>query len=126
MDYAPLQQTRIAALVPPATPGPTVVVKPVIGKPVAQPALPRAGKRFSVTFRITRSDNGTAITSVTTLRSTTVLAGKVVAHVSRFSAGQLKITLQLPKAAKGKQLKITVRVTADNQTATKVVTYKVR
>jgi hypothetical protein len=117
MDYAPAQQNRIASLVPPADPGPQVVVKPVIGRPVAQPAVPKAGKRLTVVFRITRSDNGAPIANFTA-QSNVRVAGR--------SAGRVEVKLGVPKTAKGKLLRITLTVRADNQPATKAVSYKVR
>jgi hypothetical protein len=40
-------------------------VKPVIGPPATVPAKPLAGRRFSVAFKITRSDTGAPLTSGT-------------------------------------------------------------
>lgn len=124
-DYVPLQQNRIAALVPPSNPGPPVVIKPVVGKPVAKPRQPRAGKRFAVTFRVTRSNDGAPMTNAA-VKSSTRIAGKPVRHGYSFSAGQLRVKLTLPKTAKGKPLRVTVKVIAEGQAATKVVAYKVR
>jgi len=106
-------------------PAPPVVVKPVIGKPVAAPTAPVAGKRFTVTLAITRSDDGAPLTSAT-IGCTTKVAGKVVPHKHTFANGTIKATLLVPKAAKGRQLKIAVKVTAEGQAATKVFTFKVR
>ena len=46
-DYVQLANSRVLAQVPAANPGPPVVVKPVIGRPTALPAQPKAGKRFA-------------------------------------------------------------------------------
>jgi hypothetical protein len=125
LSFAQLQQTRIAAVVPPADPGPPVVVKPVIGKPIAQPAQPKAGKRFSVVFRLTRSDDRSTLTNATA--ATTVrIAGRLVPHRYVLGAGRVRVTLVVPKTAKGKQLRITVKVRTEGQSATKSVAYKVR
>ena len=35
-----------------------LVAKPVIGQPITVPAHPLAGKRFTVSFKVTRSDTG--------------------------------------------------------------------
>jgi hypothetical protein len=105
-------------------PAPPVVVKPVIGKPTVSPAAPVAGKRFTVSFPITRSDDGAPLTSAT-IGCTTKVAGKVVPHTHTFANGTIRATLVVPKAAKGKQLKVVVKVTAENQAATKVFTFKV-
>lgn len=119
------QQARIAALVPESNPGPPVVVKPVIGKPVAQPVQPRAGKAFGVTFKVTWSNDRTPVASGT-LVSSARISGKAVSHGYSFRAGRIHVTLRVPKTANGKRLKITLKVVVDNQTATKVVTYTVQ
>lgn len=110
-------------LVLPAPPPPPPPVKPLIGKPVTT-AAPVAGKRFAVSFPVTRSDDGQPLRTGTAECKTTV-AGKTVPHTHTFKGGTLKATVAVPKAAKGKQLKIAVKVTADTA-ATKVFTFKVR
>jgi hypothetical protein len=77
-DYVPLQQNRIAALVPPAHPGPSTV-EPVIGAARAQPARPSAGKRFTLTFSVTWSDDGSAVASASVATKTNI-ASKAVPH----------------------------------------------
>lgn len=125
MDYVPTQQSRIAALIPPSNPGPRAIIRPVVGKPVAQPTQPRAGKRFTATIRVTRSNDGAPLTNAT-VASTVRIAAKLMPHQYRFSAGQLRLALGVPTTARGKQLKITVKAAADGQAATKSFTYKVR
>jgi len=105
-------------------PPPPVAVKPVIGKPVVL-AAPIAGKLFTITFPVVRSDDGTPLTTAT-VGCTTTVAGKTIPHTHTFKSGTVKTTLVVPKAAKGKQLKIAVKVTAGSQAATKVVTFKVK
>ena len=105
-------------------PPPPAVVKPVIGKPVTTSA-PIAGKRFTVSFPVTRSDSGAPMTGAA-IACTTTVAGKVVPHRHAFSGGSVRATLVIPKAAKGKQLMVTLTLTTQNQTATKVVTLMVR
>ena len=106
---------------PPPPPPPPV--KPMIGKPAARTA-PVAGKKFTVSFPIKSSVDGKPLTTGTAECKTTV-AGKTVRHTHTFKGGILKATVKIPKAAKGKKLKIAVKVTAD-KTATKVFTFKVR
>jgi hypothetical protein len=101
-----------------------LVVKPIIGKPMATPAAPVAGKRFTVSFPVTSSVDGKPLTTGTAECKTTV-AGKTVPHTHTFSSGTLKATVKVPKAAQGKQLKIAVKVIADSA-ATKVFTFKVK
>ena len=124
-DHAPNVGWWTYELTKPAPPPPSAAVKPVIGKPLATPAQPVAGKRFVVTFPVTRSDDGTPLVTGT-VACTTKVAGKVVPHRQTFKAGQARATLVIPKAAKGKQLRIAVKVTAGNQAASKVVTYRIR
>jgi hypothetical protein len=123
-DYAPLQQNRIAALVPPADPGPATV-KPVIGTPHAQPARPSAGKRFNLTFRVTWSDDGSALTSASVATKSSI-ASRAVPHRYSFGAGRLTISMAVPRTAKGKELKITATVRSENRATTKTVAYRVR
>jgi hypothetical protein len=111
--------------VAPAPPPTPVVVKPVIGKPVAAPKQPIAGKRFTVRLPVTRSDDGTPLTKAD-VACTTKVAGKVVPHRHTFRNGTLKTSLSIPKTAKGKRLKIAVKVAANKQVAKKVLTYKIR
>jgi hypothetical protein len=112
------------AMTKPAPPPPPVGIRPVFGRPVATPAQPIAGKRFTLAFSVTRSDDGAPL-ATGTLACTTKAAGKVVPHRHTFTAGQARVTLTVPKAAKGKLLKIGAKVTA-NTTATKVFTFKIR
>lgn len=110
--------TGVAPLPPPPS-----AVKPMIGKPVSAKA-PMAGKKFTVKFAVTSSVDKTPLKTGTAECKTTV-AGKTVRHTHSFKGGVLKATVKIPKAAKGKKLKIAVKVTAD-KTATKVFTFKVR
>ncbi|MFO7592341.1 MAG: hypothetical protein R6X23_15895 [Acidimicrobiia bacterium] len=110
--------------VAPAPPTP-VAVKPIMGKAVATPKQPIAGKRFTVTFPVTASTTGAPLAGAK-LSCTTKVAGKVVPHVHAYTTGKAKATLLVPKTGKGKQLKVSAKVTANGQTATKVVTYKIR
>jgi hypothetical protein len=103
---------------------PQTIVKPIIGAPVTT-AGPIAGKRFVVSFAVTRSDDGKPMTSATVGCKTTV-AGKTVRHTHTFANGKIKAVVTMPNAAKGKQLKVALKVTADGQAAAKVVTFKIR
>jgi hypothetical protein len=104
-------------------PAPPPAVKPLIGKPIARTAAV-AGKKFTVSFPVTSSVDGKPLTTGIAECKTTV-AGKTVRHTHTFKGGTLKATVKIPKAAKGKKLKIAVKVTADSA-ATKVFTFKVR
>lgn len=123
-DEAPNTGFWTYILTKPAPPPPPPPVKPVIGKPVAMPAAPIAGKKFTISVPVTRSDDGAPLTTGTVACKTTV-ASKTVPHTHTFKSGTVKAVVAVPKAAKGKQLKIAVKVTADTA-ATKVFTFKVR
>lgn len=111
-------------LTKPAPPPPPPAVKPMIGKPKATPAAPMAGKKFTVRFPVTSSVDKKPLKTGTAECKTTV-AGKTVRHTHTFKGGVLKATVKIPKAAKGKKLRIAVQVTAD-KTTRKVFTFKVK
>ncbi len=112
------------------TPGvfqPPAVVKPkpVFGKPLALPAQPVAGKRFTFTLAVKRSDTGAPLTAGRMVCSPTV-AGKLLKHTESFKAGKARLSLLVPKTAKGTLLRVRIKIATVGQTATKVFTYKVR
>lgn len=119
-DGAPDSPFWTYVLTKPAPPPP---VKPLIGKPVTT-AAPVAGKRFTVSFPVTRSDDASPLTTAAVACKATV-AGKTVPHTHTFKSGTVRAVVSIPKAAKGKQLKIAVKVTADTA-STRVFTFKVR
>ena len=111
---------------PTPTPTPTpapAAVKPVIGAPARAPAAVVAGKRLTVTFPVTRSDNGRALTSGRMICDPSV-TGKVIPHAESFRAGKARLSFLVPKTAKGKLLKVTI--TSGSQLATKIATFRVR
>src|SRR5215831_13416454 len=84
-------------------------VTPVIGRPTAVPAAPIAGKRVTVRFPVTRSDNGAPLTAGTMACDPRV-NGKMLKHAESFRGGTATLVLQVPRAVKGKQLKIKLTV----------------
>jgi hypothetical protein len=110
---------------PPPPPPAPAVVKPVIAAPVSTPRVPLAGKRLTVTFLVTRSDNGEPLTSGTMVCDPSV-AGKVITHSESFRAGKASLSFLVPKTAKGKQLKVKLTIKAGTQSAGKIVTLRVR
>ncbi len=96
----------------------------MIGKPKATPAAPVAGKKFTVRFPVTSSVDKKPL-KIGTAECKTTVAGKTVRHKHTFRGGVLKATVKIPKAAKGKKLRIAVQVTAD-KTTRKVFTFKVK
>ena len=110
---------------PPATanPAPTVV-KPVFGAILTIPAKPVAGKRFTYGIKVTRSDTGAPLTKGTMVCDPSI-AGRVLPHAEQFKQGVAAMTFLVPRTAKGRQLRIKVKIVSGNQSTTKVVTYKV-
>ena len=54
------------------------------------------------------------------------VAGRLIKHTESFKAGKARLTFLVPKTAKGKQLKIKVKIVSGNQSTTKVFTFKIR
>jgi hypothetical protein len=105
---------------PPAAPA-----KPVIGKPKAVPPTPTAGKRFTVSFAVTRSDNGEPLTSGRMICDPSVV-GKTIRHAESFKGGTARLSFVVPRAAKGKLLKVKVTIKNGYRATTKIATFKVR
>jgi hypothetical protein len=99
--------------------------KPVIGKLVTVPAQPQAGKRFTVSFKVTRSDTGAALTTGKMICDPSV-AGQVLRHAESFKAGTARLSFVVPANAAGKLLKVKVTIKAGSKSATKVATFRVQ
>jgi hypothetical protein len=109
---------------PPPPPPPPVAFKPVIGTPTASPAV--AGKRMVVRFPVTRSDTGGKLTAGKLVCDPSV-SGKVIAHAEQFKGGVAQLIFTVPKAAKGKLLKVHVTIrTVSGQSATRTATFRVK
>jgi hypothetical protein len=98
--------------------------KAVIGPAVALPKRAVAGKRFTVTFAVSRSDNGRPLAGGTMSCSPTI-NGKLVAHTDSMSNGTARLSLVVPKNAKGKTLSVKLAVTAGGSTVAKVASYRI-
>lgn len=92
--------------------------------PLTFPTKPVAGKRFTFAMRVKRSDNGAALTSGTMTCDPSV-GGVVLKHDESFTDGLARLSFIVPKTAKGKLLKIRVKISTGGASATKVVSYKV-
>ena len=99
-------------------------VKPVIGQPVTVPAQPVAGKRFTVSFKVTRSDTGASLTTGKMICDPSVV-GKVIRHAESFNNGVARLAFVVPADAAGKLLKVHVTIKAGSQAATKVATFRI-
>jgi hypothetical protein len=89
-------------------------LKPAIGKPVLQPARAAAGKRLTVSMPVTANPLGKPSAPLASgkIVGTVTVGGKPVAHTTSLNGGVAKVSLLLPRTAKGKTAKVTVTVTA--------------
>ena len=110
---------------PPPTTAPAPVVEPVIGAPTTTPARPVAGRRLTVTFPVTRGDSGAPLTRATMICDPSV-AGKVLAHRERFTAGTATLSLTVPKGARGKLLTVKLTIKTGSGSASRTATFRVR
>jgi len=103
---------------------PVAAVKPWIGNPATTPAKAVAGKRFTVSFPVTRADNGMPLTSGTMICDPSV-QGKVIPHAESFKNGTAQLLFTIPKSAKGKRLKVQVTIKLGSQSTTRIATFHV-
>ena len=103
---------------------PTPVARPVIGKPSASPPRPVAGKAFSVTFAVSRSDTGAPLL-VGTMRCDPRIAGRALAHRERFAFGKARLWMRIPAAARGLTLQVHLTITSKSASATRAATFRI-
>jgi hypothetical protein len=106
-------------------PTPAPVVAPIFGSVTTVPARPVAGKKFVFTLAVKRSDTGAPLTQGTMVCDPSV-GGKVIKHAESFTGGKARLAFVVPKTARGKQLKVKVKIVTGTQSATKVATFKVK
>jgi hypothetical protein len=104
---------------------PAVPEKPVISKPVAVPAKATAGKVFSVSFPVTSSVTGAKLVSATMIGNPSV-KGTVIKHHEQFKNGNATIRLTIPATARGKTLKVNLKMVLGEQSAIRIATFLVR
>jgi hypothetical protein len=112
--------TAIAAARSPSAAG----YRPVIAKPTTVPASPLAGKPFSVSYKVTRSDTGAPLVRGTMVCDPSI-GGTVVKHVESFKAGIARLALVVPMAAADKQLKVRLTIRSGTLSTTRVTTFRV-
>ena len=84
------------------------------------------GSPLTVTFMVLRSDNGKPLTGAAMVCNPT-FKGRQLAHTESFVRGKAKVRFVVPKAAKGKVVKLSLKVTtSDGRAAKRVATFKVR
>ncbi len=89
---------------------PTLIL--VATEPVATPRRPRAGRSFSVSLPVTRSDTGRPISSGNVDCSVRA-AGVAVRATGRVAGGSATCAFVVPRAAKGKVVRGTITVRSD-------------
>jgi hypothetical protein len=99
--------------------------RPVIAKPVATPAQPAAGKPFSVSFKVTRSDTGKPFVGGQ-MKGDPRIAGRPVQHTESFRRGTARVSLVVPGSAMGKTLRVSVAIKDGATTSTRSATYRVQ
>ncbi|MGE5273553.1 MAG: Calx-beta domain-containing protein [Verrucomicrobiota bacterium] len=99
------------------------VVKPVIGQPTTVPARAVAGKRLTVSYKVTRSDNGKALTAGRMMCDPSS-SGKVIAHTESFRAGYARLSFVVPATATQVRVKVTIK--SGVKSTTKISTFAVR
>jgi hypothetical protein len=123
-----LKANVLAAAVPRealAQPPARRAVRPVLGKAVGSPGKPRAGKRFTFSLPVTRSDTHARLLTGKLVCNPSV-AGKRVRHAESFKAGKVRLSLVVPATARGKLLKVKITVIALGHTARHTYAFAVR
>jgi len=54
------------------------------------------------------------------------IRGKVIPHVEPFRNGTARLTMRIPKDAKGKLLRVKLEILLGNESARRIATYRVR
>ena len=90
----------------------------------APPAKPAAGKLFSVGTRVTRGDNGAAV-ATGTVTCTVRVGSAPLRATGRIRNGVAYCAMQIPRTAKGKLVRVTVKVTFQGVATTKTFSARV-
>jgi hypothetical protein len=97
----------------------------VAGTPVAVPAKPAAGKAFAVRTRVARSDSRAALrTGVVTC--TVRIGGVPLRATGRMRNGSAVCAMKLPAMAKGKLVRVTIKVTFAGASTTSTFSARAR
>lgn len=115
--------TASLTLVPAALNG-TVAGRPVIGRPVAVPEQPAAGRPFAVSFKVSRSDTGKPF-GRGKLTARTAVAGREVPHTQSYRGGTARIALVVPASAAGKPLTVTAAIRDGTTSVRRIAAYRV-
>jgi hypothetical protein len=118
-----LTPTTATPTAPPTAVTAQAAIKPVIGKPTVSPRL-RVGKSSTITFKVSRSDNRRALLNGK-MDCVPAINGKMLEHGSQFKGGTATIRLTVPKAAKGKLLKVRLTIKLAGQAATRTDSFRI-
>jgi hypothetical protein len=118
VDSAPNEDRWEYALV--GLPAPNLAAR----KLVATPRRPAAGRTFTVTAAVTRSDTGGAITMGVVACAAHVAKARVPARGS-FGSGMARCAITIPRTAKGRMLTGSLTVRAAGAAVTKRFRYRV-
>lgn len=97
----------------------------VATKPVTKPARPRAGRPFTVSLAVTRSDTGRPIASGT-VGCRVLAAGTRLPATGRVAGGAAQCAFVVPRAAKGKVLRGTISVRTGGKVVARDFSFVVR
>ena len=100
-------------------------MRPLLGKPVGVPATPVAGKQFTFSLPVTRSDTRAALRAGKLVSAVSV-GSTPIRHAHSFEHGRARLSFVVPKTARGKVIRLKIEVTAAVQTAVGNYTYTVR
>lgn len=107
-----------------AAAAPAPQFRPIIGRPIAAPAVPTAGEAFRVSFAVTRSDNGQRLTRAA-IACDPVVDGALVPHRESFAAGTARVVFTVPDAAEGRTVNVKLVVRAAGRAAQRTVAFRV-
>ena len=99
-------------------------VKPVLGMPTTSPLAPVAGKPFTLTLPVTRSDTGSKL-GIGTMTSDLRVGAQSLAHTQSFKNGTAAVHISVPVGAKGKVLTVRVAIVANGQSVTRLASFHV-
>jgi hypothetical protein len=99
-------------------------VKPVIGRPTTSPLGPVAGKAFSITAPVTRSDSGVKVT-IGTMISDLRVGTQTLVHTQSFKNGTAAVHLTVPTSAKGRVMTVRIAIESDGQLVTRLASFRV-
>jgi hypothetical protein len=138
-----------SATPPPPSAQPTSSIGLIVDRPTATPKAPIAGKPFAVSFKVTLQKTQTTLVfdlatgetredlittwqplSRGTAVATPAVGGKPTRSAAAIKNGVLRVSILIPKTAKGKLLRVPVKVTATDsgKTVSKsaVVTFRIK